>query len=200
MRIRIFTFLMLFILLTSGVVAGDKKLRFAGTAGIVLRNDLLGQSSAAGTAGGGLTIAYPVGPIDHAMNVEIGIANWYNVYPYGDNFTHTLRFGFGIRVFLNVFSVIRPYFTHDICSYIVWVSDRPDHASTFGILLGLGVDIPIHRKEGDTRRESSSIFFDFSYNTFKLANFDPAHEAAKFISASLGYSWLIGGKTGGAAY
>jgi hypothetical protein len=101
----------------------------------------------------------------------------------------TLRFGFGVRVFLNVLETIRPYFTHDICSHLVWVSDRSNYASTFGILLGLGVDIPLGSTIPD--QESSSLFLDISFNTFTLANFSDSPEETRFISVSFGYSLLI---------
>jgi hypothetical protein len=132
------------------------------------------------------------------VNVELSIANWYNIFPYENDFLHTLRFGFGIRVFLNVFETIRPYFTHDISSCVLWASDRTDCAKTFGILLGLGIDIPLTGKKRDSgekgRAESSSLFFDISYNTFSLAYFDPSGEKCSFISASCGYSLLLPGK------
>ncbi len=182
-----------------GVLFGsEKKLRFAGTGGIVLSNDLLQQSAAGGVGGAGLAIAYPVGSIQRTMNVELAIANWYNIYPYQQQFMQTLRFGFGIRVFLNVFEAVRPYFTHDICSHFVWVSDRAGYASTFGILLGLGIDVPLQKppeESGRKRRESSSLFFDVSFNTFSLARFEE-EESTRFLSASVGFSWLLPGGTG----
>jgi hypothetical protein len=100
-----------------------------------------------------------------------------------------LRFGFGVRVFFDIFESLRPYFTHDICSHIVWVFDRSNYASTVGILLGLGVDVPLG--SGNPNQEASSLFFDVSYNTFSLANFSASPEEARFISASLGYSLLL---------
>jgi hypothetical protein len=107
---------------------------------------------------------------------------------------HTLRFGFGIRGFLNILKAIRPYFTHDICSHIIWVHDKPNYAATFGILLGLGIDVPIHDFESDKdgkQKESSSVFFDISFNTFSLAAFAHSHETARFLSLSVGYSLLL---------
>jgi hypothetical protein len=140
----------------------------------------------AGTAGGGFTIAYPVGHIDKAMSVEIGIANWYNILPFDGRFVQTLRFGFSIRVFLNLLETVRPYFTHDICSHFVWVSNRSGYGSTFGILLGLGLDIPLN-----PGKESSSIFFDVSYNTFHISRFAEEKEGAEYISGTVGFSWLL---------
>jgi hypothetical protein len=180
--------------------AVDKKLRFAGSTGMVLQNDLLGQeisSGFGGTGAAGFAIAYPVSEKDHIMNVELAIANWYNFFPYNDNCMHTLRFGFGIRVFLNILKSIRPYFTHDICSHIIWVHDKPEYAATFGILLGLGVDVPIKTSQQGSwkdQKESSSVFFDISFNTFSVAVFDPSHETARFLSFSFGYSLLLPGK------
>lgn len=209
---RRLSFIMLILLcITASAFAGERKVRIAATGGLVLQNDLLGQfllpgagGAGAGTGGAGLAIAYPVSEKSKVMNVELAIANWYNVYPYGGNRTHTLRLGFGIRVFLNVLKSIRPYFTHDICSHLVWVSDRTNHATTYGVLLGIGIDIPLglsgegaREKTGGQKiadSEKSSIFFDISYNTFRLAQFNPEPEEVKFLAASVGFSWLIGGK------
>ena len=44
------------------------------------------------------------------------------------------------------------------------------------------------------RRESSSIFFDVSYNTFHIARFEDAKEGAGYISGSIGFSWLLPAK------
>jgi hypothetical protein len=175
----------------SALPAADRKLRFALSAGGVMQNDLLGQSGPAdwgGTAGGGASIVYPVSPKSKAVNIELGITNWYNLYPYDGKFAHSLRVGFGVRVLLNVFDKVRPYFTHDICSHLLWVSDRDHYASTLGILLGLGVDIPLG--EASRESESSSLFFDVSYNTFTLAAFTPDPEEVRFLSATVGFSWL----------
>jgi hypothetical protein len=185
MKGRIVTVLILLVVSISGVSAAEKKLRFAATAGGVVANDLLGAEGF--TGGGGLAIAYPVSSRDRLMNVELALANWYNLFPVDARMMHTFRFGFGVRVFLNVWERWRPYFTHDICSHIVWVSDRSSHASTFGILLGLGVDIPL----GNRQEEGSSLFFDGSYNSFSLADFSTSPEEARFISASIGYSLLL---------
>lgn len=204
--------ILVFLCIAASVSAGERKLRFAATGGLVLQNDFLGQNllpgtedgggadsgggAAGGTGGAGLAIAYPVSEKSKFMNVELAIANWYNIYPYAGNYAHTLRVGFGIRVFLNVFQSIRPYFTHDICSHLVWVSDRTDYASAFGILLGLGIDIPLAGNGGSPAgaRETSSIFLDLSYNTFRLAQFGPEPEEMKFLAASVGFSRLVGGR------
>jgi hypothetical protein len=187
MRYSSITVFILLVVLLSPLSASQKKIRLAGTAGGVLHNDL---ARAPGfTGGGGAAIAYPVSAKDGPVNVELAIANWYNFFPSDADLMQTLRFGFGVRIFINVFKSLRPYFTHDICSHIVWVSDRSNYASTLGILLGLGVDVPL----GSTNpsQEASSLFFDVSYNTFSLANFSASPEEARFISASFGYSLLL---------
>ena len=203
MNFKTFALIIFFMAAAFSVFTADKKLRFAATGGLVLHNELLGQQLAgdtdaepAGTAGGGFTIAYPVGHIDRPMSVEVGIANWYNIFPFDGRFAQTLRFGFSIRVFLNLLKAVRPYFTHDICSHFVWVSDRAGYGSTFGVLLGLGLDIPLPRKGKEAagaRRELFSIFFDVSYNTFHIARFEDAKEGAGYISGSIGFSWASAG-------
>jgi hypothetical protein len=224
MNRRLSVIILLLLFIAAAAFAGERKLRFAATGGLVLQNDFLGQfllpgtaggggdgangsgsPAGAGTAGTGLALAYPVSEKSRLMNIELAIANWYNIYPYRGNRTHTFRVGFGIRVFLNLFDSIRPYFTHDICSHLVWVSDRTGYASAYGILLGLGIDIPLGLSggggRGDTPNrlkpgglETSSIFFDLSYNTFRLAQFSPEPEEVKFIAATIGFSWLVGGR------
>ena len=176
--------------------SADKKIRFAAVGGLVLHNDFLGQTAAsqAGTAGAGAAFAYPVGTRDRFMNVEIAIANWYNIFPYQGDFAHTLRIGFGIRVFLNLFPAVRPYFTHDITTGLVWVSGRQNYATALGVLLGLGVDIPIGRSEVGEYEETSSFFFDVSLNMIKGSAFGALAEGTEFIAASVGYSWLIGAR------
>ncbi len=222
MNRRLSVILLILLFIAAAAFAGERKLRFAATGGLVVQNDFLDQfllpgaaggdgingtggPAGAGTLGAGLAIAYPVSEKSKFINVELAIANWYNIYPYAGNYAHTFRVGFGIRVFLNVFESFRPYFTHDICSHLVWVSDRTDYASAFGVLLGLGIDIPLGLSGGDARedpanrgksgdKESSSIFLDLSYNTFRLAQFSPEPEEVKFLAASFGFSWLIGGR------
>ena len=44
------------------------------------------------------------------------------------------------------------------------------------------------------RRESSSIFFDVSYNTFHIGRFEDAKERGGYISGSIGFSWLLPAK------
>lgn len=168
--------------------AEAKKLRFIGTAGGAVQNEILNAKGFAG--GGGLHIAYPVSPETKFMNVELAIANWYTAFPGEDDFAHLLRFGFGIRVFLNLIGVVRPYFTHDITSHLVWVKSREGFAPTYGILLGLGLDVPLRKKE-DKGVPSSSIFFDVSYNSFELAYFEEEKEPVKFLAFSCGFSWNI---------
>jgi hypothetical protein len=224
MNRRLSVIILILLFIAAAAFAGERKLRFAATGGIVLQNDFLGQfllkgaagvggdatdgnvsTAGAGTGGAGLALAYPVSEKSRLMNIELAIANWYNIYPYRGNRTHTFRVGFGIRVFLNLLDSIRPYFTHDICSHLVWVSDRTDYASAYGVLLGLGIDIPLDLSggggSGDTGNlektgggETSSIFFDLSYNTFRLAQFSPEPEEVKFFAASFGFSWLVGGR------
>jgi hypothetical protein len=187
MRIRALTLFILLALSIYPASASEKKIRFAGTAGGVVQNDLLIAPGI--TGGAGVAIAYPVSAKDRPINVELGITNWYNIFPAENAIMHTLRFGFGVRVFLNAFESLRPYFTHDICSHAVWISDRTGYAATFGILLGLGLDIPLEKQRGD--RETSSLFFDVSFNTFTLASFAGTPEEVRFFSASVGYSLLI---------
>lgn len=183
-------FLILLLLVCAGLHPTDKKLRFSGSAGAVIQNDPVGhENGLGGTLGGGASIVYPVSSKRKPVNVELGITNRYNLYPYEGDYAQTLRFGFGVRVFLNSFSRFRPYFTHDICSHFVWVSDRNHHASTLGILLGAGIDIPLGSAGPD--EESSSLFFDLSYNTFTLADFTASPEETRFFAATAGFAWLL---------
>ncbi|MFP4562329.1 MAG: hypothetical protein ACLFRY_03380 [Spirochaetia bacterium] len=198
MRLKICS---LFVLLCAVIAivpafSADKKIRFAATGGLVLHNEFLGQTPAsrAGTAGAGVAFAYPVGTKDRFMNVELAVANWYNLFPYQGDFAHTLRIGFGIRVFLNLFPAVRPYFTHDITTGLVWVSGRQNYATALGVLLGLGVDIPINLSGAGEAEETSSFFVDVSLNLIKASAFTALAEGTEFISASVGYSWLLGGR------
>jgi hypothetical protein len=135
----------------------------------------------------------------------LAIANWYNIFPAPNDLLQLFRIGFGIRVFLNVWEKIRPYFTHDITSHLIWQQTREKYAATLGILLGLGVDFPLPGTAGSLQsqtssvttdttkdiREYSSLFIDVSYNMFNTAYFELYHEGVKFFSVSAGISWLI---------
>ena len=192
----IFVFLFAVMVIIPGFSA-DKKIRFAATGGLVFHNELLGQTPdiKAGTAGAGAAFAYPLGTRDRFMNVELAVANWYNLFPFQGDFLHTLRIGFGIRVFLNLFPAVRPYFTHDITTGLLWVSGRPNYATALSILLGLGVDIPVGRSGLDEAEETSSFFVDVSLNMVKASAFGALAESTEFIAASVGYSWLLGRKS-----
>lgn len=198
MRIKICSLFVLLIAVTAIVPAfsADKKIRFAATGGLVFHNEFLGQTpdASAGTAGAGVAFAYPLGTRDRFMNVELAIANWYNLFPFQGGFAHTLRVGFGIRVFLNLFPAVRPYFTHDITTGLVWVSGRSNYATAMSILLGLGVDISVGRSGLDDAEETSSFFVDVSLNQIKSSAFGALSEGTEFIAASVGYSWLLGAR------
>jgi hypothetical protein len=174
----------------AGLAAEGAKLRLAASAGGAVVNELAG--AAGFTGGGGLHLAYPVSPRERPVNVELAVVNWYNVFT-GAEVTHLFRIGFGIRVFLNSLGPVRPYFTHDICSHLVWQEGRQGRAAALGILLGLGVDVPFGRGGGDRAAESSSWFCDLSYNTFELAHFAEPVEAVKFVALTCGVSWLLPG-------
>jgi len=171
--------------------AAEKRIRLAATAGGVTQNEILDRGGY--TAGGGVHLAYPVSDPGKPLGLELSIANWYNAVPAEDRTLHLLRIGFGIRVFLNTRTVVRPYFTHDICSHLVWVSDRPGYATGTGILLGLGVDVPVRTTGAAGVGGSSSIFADLSVSSFRLAYFGEHHQSARFLAASIGYSWLLRG-------
>ncbi len=181
-----FLLLMLSIFLSTARTEA-KKIRLITTAGGTLQNEVLGVNGF--TGGGGLHLAYPVSPETNLLNVELAIANGYNAFPADDDFLHLLRFGFGIRVFLNIFNTIRPYFTHDIMSHLIWVKSREGYAPTYGILLGLGADVPLGINAA--KKPCSSIFFDVSYNRFYLAYFSEPKETVSFLSLSFGLSWNI---------
>lgn len=180
----------LFLLSVFVVMAGadTKKIRFISTAGFAFQNDII--DSTGFTGGGGVHLAYPVSSRTKLFNVELAIANWYTVFPSDNDMLALLRFGFGIRVFLNSFDLFRPYFTHDITTHIVWVDSREGHAPTHGVLLGLGVDFPFP-KEGTSGISTSSWFFDVSYSSFELVYFDAEKEAARYLLFSCGYSWEL---------
>lgn len=171
--------------------AEGAKIRLAGAAGWALENEVAGAPGV--TAGAGLHVAYPVSSRQRPINVEIAVANWYNLFA-GEDLTQLFRLGFGIRVFLNTLGPVRPYFTHDICSHLVWQEGREGHAAALGILLGLGLDVPFGREAGGRRRESSSWFCDLSYSTFELAHFAEPLEAVKFVALTCGVSWLPAGR------
>jgi len=186
-RKYLFLIILFFIFLyTAG--AESKKIRFIGTAGVIVQNEIIDELGFSG--GLGIHLAYPVSQKTNIINIELSIANWYNAFPFENDFIHLLRFGFGIRVFLNTLKFIRPYFTHNINSHIVWIKNREGYAPTFGILLGLGIDIPIKYSE-DTKMENSSIFFDITYNSFYISYFEIAEKSMKFIMFSCGFSWNL---------
>lgn len=164
-----------------------KKIRFMAEGGISLTNEL--SSQATGIAGGGLCLAYPVSSRKKVMNVELAIVNRYTVFPAPDTSLHLFRLGFGIRVFVNAFSHVRPYFTHDITTHLLWVEERAGYASGHGVVLGLGVDIPL--VNDDEAEEYSSVFFDVSYNTSAFASFVTGEDEMKYVSLSFGFSWNL---------
>lgn len=184
-------YLLLFILIfTSSLVYGEgRKIRFIASSGMTVQNSLLEKLGFSG--GGALHLAYPVSSKTQLFNVELAIANWYTAFPVKNDYLQLLRFGFGIRVFFNHFTRIRPYFTHDICSHIVWKKDREGFAPTFGILLGLGIDLPFIDKE-NPNQEVSSFFMDVSYNHFKLRYFELPQNSLRFLLFSCGFSWKMG--------
>lgn len=165
-----------------------KKLRFISSAGFSMQNEIANDLGFAG--GAGLHIAYPVTPRTRFINTEISIANWYHVFPNEADFLQTFKFGFGIRIFLNVLKKVRPYFTHDITSQFVWLKSEESYTPTFGILLGLGIDIPIS-KDKDKKKETSSIFFDVAYNFFKIRYFNENKSTVRYLTFNVGYSFNI---------
>ena len=171
-----------------GLGAEGAKVRLAASAGGAVVNELAGTAGFAG--GGGLHLAYPVSSRQRPLNVEIAVANWYNAFS-GAEVTHLFRIGFGIRVLLNTLGPVRPYFTHDICSHLVWQEGREGRAAALGILLGL--DVPFGPGAGDRSTDSSSWFCDLSYSTFELAHFAEPVEAIKFVALTCGVSWALPG-------
>ncbi|MBN1836149.1 MAG: hypothetical protein JW820_09890, partial [Spirochaetales bacterium] len=166
--------------------AEGAKIRVAAAAGAALQNQIVGAGGFSG--GAGLHVAYPVSPPYKPVNVEIAIVNWYNAFPGGEA-VHLFRLGFGIRVFLNTLGTVRPYFTHDICSHLVWQEGREGHAAALGILLGLGIDVPL-RSWVDGRLEGPlSLFSDVSYSSFELVHFAEPRLAVRFVVLTCGISW-----------
>ncbi|MDZ7795793.1 MAG: hypothetical protein U5N56_01565 [Candidatus Marinimicrobia bacterium] len=163
------------------------KLRFSGNSGLAPENTLLSARSFSG--GGALHLSYPVSPATGVINTELSIINDYRFFKNSDDRMHLIRFGFGIRVFLNTLKTIRPYFTHDITSQLIIADSYENYASAFGVLLGLGVDIPVNRL--DVNAESSSVFVDISYNKTNVAYFQFADFTMKFMAVSFGYSWKL---------
>ena len=182
-----FALLLLCILVLSPRTAAAKNLRFSLTGGFNCANEL--QPSSTFNYGAGIHLAYPVSSRAYPVNTEISVANWFNRFEGINDYMHLFRFGIGIRIFLNTFKGFRPYFTHDITSHVIWQSEKNGYAATFGILLGLGIDLPVSSPGTDGK--ASSFFLDVSFNTFTLAYFSLPVFKTSFFAAAAGYSWEL---------
>jgi hypothetical protein len=169
------------------LTAKPDKIRFSSNAGYNLSNPILSYVTV--NAGLGLQLTYLISPRSDLINTEFAIVNNYNLFNNKNNFMHLIRFGFGFRIFLNLFKIIRPYFTHDITSQIVITTRHKKYASGFGVLLGLGIDMPLQTSK--VKNPYSSVFMDLSYNASHFAYFRLGEAHIRFISFSLGYSWKL---------
>jgi hypothetical protein len=156
------------------------ELLFTGSTGFSIGNEI--NKNRATLIGGGLHLLYPISDKSKIINTELGVANWYNYYLLGDCEMQTIRFGLGIRVFLNSFQSIRPYFTHDILNQIVLISNREGTAHTLSINLGLGINIP-HKG-----RIIKSNHIDISYSRFNLGYFEIKNQGFSFMTINIGFT------------
>ena len=162
-------------------VNAGHKIRIGLTTGYDLVNGLSGGQYLSEEAK--IAAAFPVSDNTHPVNTEISIDG-----SYGTNFAGTklssVAFGFGIRVFLNTLENIRPYFTHEIMTRVLYLSSFRGAAKTFSVLLGLGVDIPLQAD-----RDGSSIYFDVSYLFYDSGYFGVTGDKVKTPGITAGYSW-----------
>ncbi len=163
------------------VAATAHILRFSSTTGYDLLNGLSNGQFLSEEAK--IEAAFPVSDSKHVINTEISINGAYDT-----NFAATklssVGFGFGIRVFLNTLGNIRPYFTHEIMTRVLYLSGQSGAAKTFSVLLGLGVDIPLQAD-----RDGSSIYFDVSYLFYDSGYFGVTGDKVKTPGLTAGYSW-----------
>ncbi|MCX7943376.1 MAG: hypothetical protein N2746_02565 [Deltaproteobacteria bacterium] len=154
------------------------KIRLTTSTGFSLRNEF--SSETAGIYGAGLHLLYPINDETRIINTEIGAANWYNYYTLSEREMHTIRFGLAIRVYLNAFEKITPFFTHDILSQITYLTDRKDNAATYSIILGLGARLL--QQNGLL----SSLFAEITYSRFGLGYFEIEKRIFSFMAFNVG--------------
>lgn len=157
----------------------NRQLRFIATGGPVLEK--LQNGTSGGTMGAAVHLAYPLSGRDKPISTTLALVNGYNIFPAEGYCLQLIRFGFGIRLFYNGFKNFRPYFTHDITSLIFMDSREPHIASSFGILLGLGVDLPLSSAE-----KAPSLFTDLSWNLVNFHTLTSPGDGMGFLALSAG--------------
>lgn len=101
-----------------------------------------------------------------------------------------LEFGFSIRVGLKVVDFLIPYFIHDITSRILWIEGRQGYGVTYGVRLGLGVEIPLEEASVSANKTLGSrvpgFWTDLSYDFFDLSNFEADVKELKSLYLAMG--------------
>ena len=168
---------LLFLPLSLGAV---HKVRIASATGYDLLNELSGGQYLSEEIK--IAVAHPISDRNKPMNVELSVNTMYSTN-FADTKLSSLAFGFGIRVFLNTLTVIRPYFTHEVLTRLLYLDGQSNMAKTYSILLGLGLDIPL-----DPEKDGSSIFFDVSYLFYESGYFGIPGDEVKTLGLTVGYS------------
>ncbi len=182
----VLVFIPFFLLFLSPLYGEGHKVRVWASGGFDMVNEINGANSL--FPAGGVALTYPVSDRDKLFSTELSVLTGYQFTP-SDPWISALRFGFGIRVFFNAFQIIRPYFTHDIASQILWVKGYDGIAKTYTVLLGLGIDIPVfYEKLG---KESSSLFMDVGYLFYDISFFAIQPKEVKSLVFSVGYSFFF---------
>ena len=181
MKIKKFVLLLLASLILPFTLSAAHKIRIGAATGYDLINGLSGGQNLSEELK--IAVAHPISLTTHAMNVELSVNT-----SYSSNFAHiklsSIAFGFGIRVFLNTLERIRPYFTHEVLTRIMYLSGQSGAAKTFSVLLGLGVDIPL---QADSN--GSSLYFDVSYLFYESGYFGFEGDKVKTLGLTAGYSY-----------
>ncbi len=172
----------------SSTFAVTAKLRVYESTSYSIVNDIEGFEEKGLGLGGGIALAYALKPKTKTMSSELAIViDGSSFQSENKNDLSYFRTGWSFRMFFNGLQTVRPYFSHEISTLIIWMEDADGNAKSMLVTLALGLDIPVFYE--DINEESSSIFFDVAYNSFALGFFNaPDAMDFKYLTLNLGYS------------
>jgi hypothetical protein len=176
-----YTIVLALIIFASGIRA-EHKVRISLAGGYAFENTLAGRGTF--SISPKVTIAYPISPKEKDFNAELGLLGIYETQITGSDL-RVPGFGFGIRIFYNNWTFVRPYFNHEVLTRLIYINGRNNSARTFSVLLGLGADFPL---DADRIKESHSVFIDLSYVFYNSVYFDTAEDSVKTVFFTAGYS------------
>jgi len=167
---------------SQALAAEGHLLRLELVGGLDVQNNITEEG---GVTGASVALVYPVSAPEKEVQVQFGVVTSY-IHDFAPINLDLLKFGFSLRILLDMIPGVRPYFIHDITSRVIWIENQPGFGSSFGVRLGLGAGFALGPR--DKQGQVPEIMCDVSYDFYHLGNFESPELHQRTVQAAVSVS------------